>query len=97
MHYQDGTEVKLGDLARKTLTFGGIGQEIIGVVVSGSPRATTCNLNMQVLVVRDISDLGTSPWRTVNYDYPQSQNAGECVLVSRGVPEPVVEEIGAGG
>jgi hypothetical protein len=46
MHYKDGREVRIGDVCK-----GPNGEEtLIGVVVGGSPGASSCNLYVQPLV-----------------------------------------------
>ena len=68
MHYADGTPAKAGDLVVKRIPEGQFkGTELIGFLRSGNASYSSCNGNIDVIAVRDVSDLGTTDWRAVNY------------------------------
>ncbi|HZC24698.1 MAG TPA: hypothetical protein VE866_15260 [Candidatus Binatia bacterium] len=79
MHYADGTPAKAGDLVVKRIPEGQKGTELIGFLRSGQASASSCNGNLDVIAVRDVSDLGISDWRAVNY-------TGWCVTINEFLP-----------
>jgi hypothetical protein len=63
MHYKDGTEAKAGDLVLNTQTYGGDGgQQIVGILSTGTANSTACNGGLQVVARRAKSSLGWGPW-----------------------------------
>jgi len=84
MHYQDGTRVQIGDLAR-TISKNGKqfpDSEFLGIVISGNGNAEgTCNINMMGIAVRQVSPLGVSSWVPISTSYPQAATAKDCALV----------------
>lgn len=85
MHYRDGSEVKLGDLARSVVkpenVKGYTGIELLGIVVGGTPTAESCNLQLQVVAQREVGPLGTSAWRPSN-GTNTCVSTGDCLKVS---------------
>lgn len=83
MHYQDGSEVKLGDLCAHSSN--GYSPEArlgsLGIVVSGSPQLESCNLSIMVLAQRNHSELGDSGWRQSAQPFVTCVNAKDCMPV----------------
>jgi hypothetical protein len=95
MHYQDGKEVKVGDLIRmvghpegyKT----GPVTEHLGFVAGGTPSSSACNLTVVPVALRVKSPLGTSGWNPVATQlYPSCVNSADCLLVFR---DPINETL----
>lgn len=80
MHYEDGTEVQLGDVCiHKSAGYSPTASlETMGVVASGNSNADSCNLQVVVLAQRNISDLGNSGWRQSAQQYVTCVTAKEC-------------------
>lgn len=79
MHYEDGTEAKLGDIVHVKLKEGQSGREFIGVLVSGTTTSNTCNGQIVPTLARDVSALGTSQWAAINPPtYPHCFTIGEA-------------------
>lgn len=85
MHYQDGTEVQLGDIARTVAkpdaTYSQTEQ--LGIVVAANPNSAGCNLHVNVFAVRDVSPMGVSPWRSALGGFALSVTASDSLLVLR--------------
>jgi hypothetical protein len=80
MHYADRTPAAAGDLVIKRLAEGQKGQEQIGFLRSGQANASSCNGQMDVIAIRDVSDLGVSEWR------PITLGSGWCVTIHELLP-----------
>jgi hypothetical protein len=85
MHYEDGTEVKIGDVARSKTKEGVThNTEIIGIVVGGQPQADTCNINVVPTAHRYVTPAGVGPWLVggPSGNYAYTCTAKECVKVA---------------
>jgi len=98
MHYRSGKQVKVGDLARTIANpeYAKVSPqiEIIGVVVAGTPSASSCNLQIATVAMRNISPIGNGPWiPTQAGGFAQCQNAGDTELILRADGSDGSEEI----
>jgi hypothetical protein len=87
MHYQDGTEIKIGDLARSVSspesTKHVTTTEFMGTVSGGTPTADSCNVNLRVVACREVGPLGAGPWTAVTLHWSQMVNGSDLVCVTR--------------
>lgn len=86
MHYQDGREIKIGDLARTVanpeFVKGGVQTEYVGKVVNGVPSSQACNVSLEIVLAREVGPMGVGPWRSSGtLSYAQSVNSGDLLCL----------------
>lgn len=82
MHYADGTPASIGDVVHAPIKEGMFGNEVIGILVHGTPAAGTCNAQLQVVARRVVSPHGKSAWQPFTLQYDQCVTIGECNKIS---------------
>lgn len=92
MHYADGKEVKVGDLAISAPPHQGQQNvtHLLGIVVGGNTTADSCNVQLWPLAARTCSSIGTSGWQKMETMNPWCVSAKECTLVDRTEAPPTV-------